>query len=71
MINWLCLVMALPTANAAERMRAWRTLKSAGAAVLRDGVYLLPDGSASREVLESVERDVLDSGGSASLLPVT
>lgn len=63
--------MALPTANAAERMRAWRTLKSAGAAVLRDGVYLLPDGSASREVLESVERDVLDSGGSASLLPVT
>lgn len=24
----------------------------------------------SREVLESVERDVLDSGGSASLLPI-
>ena len=62
--------MALPTANAAERMRAWRTLKSAGAAVLRDGVYLLPDGTVSREVLESVERDVLDSGGSASLLPI-
>ncbi|MFO6255359.1 chromate resistance protein, partial [Pseudomonas aeruginosa] len=35
MINWLCLVMALPTANAAQRMRAWRALKSGGAAVLR------------------------------------
>lgn len=62
--------MALPTANAAERMRAWRTLKSAGAAVLRDGVYLLPEGSDSRAVLQSVERDVLESGGSALLLPI-
>lgn len=62
--------MALPTANAAERMRAWRALKGAGAVVLRDGAYLLPDLPVCREALSAVERDILDSEGYACLLPV-
>lgn len=70
MNDWLCLVMALPTSNAAERMRAWRTLKAAGSAVLRDGVYLLPDRPSCREILAAVERDILDSDGYACVLPV-
>ena len=41
-----------------------------GAAVLRDGVYLLPDTPACREALEAVERDVLGSNGTAFLLPI-
>lgn len=68
MKNWLLLVLALPTANATERMRAWRALKACGAAVLRDGVYLLPGQDAGREAFESVERDVTVSGGTAFLL---
>ena len=67
MINSLSLIIALPTANATERMRAWRALKSNGAAVLRDGVYLLPDNPACREALEAVERDILGSNGTAFL----
>jgi hypothetical protein len=39
MENWLILILGLPTANATERMRAWRALKASGAAVLRDGAY--------------------------------
>lgn len=70
MENWLSLIIALPTAQATERMRAWRALKSQGAAVLRDGVYLLPDTPACRAALEAVERDILASQGSAYLLPV-
>ncbi|HHK3934478.1 MULTISPECIES: chromate resistance protein ChrB domain-containing protein [Stutzerimonas] len=70
MNNWLSLIIALPTANATERMRAWRALKSSGAAVLRDGVYLLPDTPACREALEAVERDILGSNGTAFLLPI-
>ena len=42
MNNWLLLVTTLPTENATVRQRAWRALKSSGAAVLRDGVYLMP-----------------------------
>jgi len=70
MKNWLLLVLGLPTANATERMRAWRALKACGSAVLRDGVYLLPEHGAGREALESVERDVLAINGTAYLLEV-
>ncbi len=71
MTNWSLLILGLPTANATERMRAWRTLKASGAAVLRDGVYLLPEKSASRETFEDVERDVLAINGTAILLSLT
>lgn len=70
MNKWLLLVTALPTANATERMRAWRALKASGAAVLRDGAYLLPDSAACRLSLEDVERDILSTGGTAYLLPI-
>lgn len=62
--------MALPTSQATERMRAWRALKNSGAAVLRDGVYLLPDADSCREQLAEVERDILTVNGTAFLLPV-
>jgi hypothetical protein len=70
MNNWLSLVIALPTANATARMRAWRALKANGAAVLRDGVYLLPDNRQCREALQAVERDIRAINGTAYLLPV-
>lgn len=70
MKNWLALILGLPTANATERMRAWRSLKASGAAVLRDGAYLLPDTGACREALASVERDILAINGTAYVLPV-
>lgn len=70
MKNWLALILGLPTANATERMRAWRALKASGAAVLRDGAYLLPDSDACREALASVERDILAINGTAYVLPV-
>ena len=70
MNNWLTLILGLPTANATERMRAWRALKASGAAVLRDGAYLLPDNGVCREALASVERDILAINGTAYILPV-
>ena len=39
---WLLLILTLPGRQPAFRMRTWRNLKSLGAAVLRDGVYVLP-----------------------------
>ena len=67
---WLELVLSLPTENATARMRAWRALKSSGAAVLRDGVYLLPQREACRALLEGVADDVRAAGGAAYLLRV-
>jgi hypothetical protein len=65
---WCLLVLSLPTDNTAARMRAWRALKTGGAVVLRDGVYVLPDGAPQREQLREVAADVRANGGSARLM---
>lgn len=67
---WLILILSLPTENATARMRAWRALRASGAAVLRDGVYLLPKREACHRVLFAVAADVQAAGGSAHLLNV-
>jgi hypothetical protein len=64
---WHLLVLSLPTENATARMRAWRSLKAVGAAVLRDGVYLLPDGDPHDATLRAVADDVRTSGGDAQV----
>lgn len=68
MSPWLFLVISLATENATARMRAWRALKASGAAVLRDGVYLMPDREACHATLERVAADVRAGGGTAYLL---
>ena len=67
-MQWLLLVMSLPTENATARMRAWRALRASGAAVLRDGVYLLPDRDDFRSKLEAIAADVQGGGGSTQLM---
>jgi hypothetical protein len=49
-------------------MRAWRALKASGAAVLRDGVYVLPDRESCQSVLSAVAADVRAGGGTAHLI---
>jgi hypothetical protein len=66
----ILLILSMPTENATIRMRAWRTLKASGAAVLRDGVYLLPERESCLNTLEAVAADVLSGGGSAFVLHV-
>lgn len=65
---WLFLVISLATENATARMRAWRALKASGAAVLRDGVYLMPDRDVCHATLERVATDVRAGGGTAYVL---
>ena len=67
MMGWLMLVLSLPTENATARMRAWRSLKAAGAAVLRDGVYLMPGGRVHAGALQAVADDVRANGGEAQV----
>jgi hypothetical protein len=67
-MQWLLLILSLPTENAAARMRVWRALKASGAAVLRDGVYLLPQSAAHEQALNGIAADLLQSGGTAHLL---
>jgi len=49
-------------------MRIWRALKAAGAGLLRDGAYLLPNGERSREVLEEQGAEIKAAGGLVQVL---
>lgn len=66
--GWLTFIASLPVDNAAARMRVLRTLETLGCAVLREGVYLLPDSTANRQGLQRLAEYVAQADGSAHVL---
>ena len=67
--TWLMLVVSLPGRSQTPRMRLWRALKGAGAAMLRDGVYVLPDSEEARKLFKAQVHDAMQAGGSAHVVP--
>ena len=67
-MNWIALVLALPTSPSAVRVRVWRALKSSGCGALRDGVYLLPESPDCARVFEGLAQEVRQADGEATLL---
>lgn len=65
---WLLLVATLPTSQSTERMRLWRSLKSSGAATLKDGVYLLPNTEPTQQAFRVLANEAVGAGGEAWLL---
>jgi len=68
--SWFLFVMSQPGKSTTPRIRLWRLLKGLGAAVLRDGVYLLPYRETLRQALEEQAHGVQTLGGAAYLLAV-
>jgi hypothetical protein len=69
--NWLVIVAQLPAEDPASRMRVLRTLESLGAAVMREGAYLLPDNADNRRALDALAEYATKSGGVVHVLHVT
>ena len=67
---WLVFIMSQPGKSPTPRIRLWRLLKGLGAAVLRDGVYLLPYRDTLQQALQEQVQGVHTLGGAASLLAV-
>ena len=65
---WLLLVTNLPGRNATLRMRVWRALKSAGAGLLRDGVYVLPQSDDARRIFDEQSVEIKAGGGLVHIL---
>jgi hypothetical protein len=70
-VRWLVMVTQLPTEDPASRMRVLRTLESLGAAVIREGAYLLPDTAANRLSLDALADYVGKTAGVAHILQVS
>ena len=68
--SWLVLVTRLSGRRAAQRMRLWRALKAAGAAMLRDGVYVLPLSEQAGVVFDEQVSAIEAADGNAHVLPV-
>ena len=66
--GWFLLITNLPGPNQTLRMRIWRALKAAGAGLLRDGVYVLPQTAASRKIFEEQAREIRAVTGGAHIL---
>jgi len=49
-------------------MRVWRALKAHGAAILRDGVHLLPANEESERILGQQAEHIEEAGGSAHVI---
>jgi hypothetical protein len=69
-MHWLSLITTLPTENTTLRQRTWRALKASGAAVLRDGVYLMPEHESCRVTFDGLAAEVSEGGGTAHVLRV-
>jgi hypothetical protein len=68
--GWLAFITSLPIDDPASRMRVLRTLESLGCAVLREGVYLIPDNPGNRRSLARLAEHVARMNGSVSTLSV-
>jgi hypothetical protein len=66
--RWLLLITNLPGQNQTLRMRIWRGLKAAGAALMRDGVYVLPETPDFQRVFEEHAREIRAASGSVHIL---
>ncbi|HKY02459.1 MAG TPA: chromate resistance protein ChrB domain-containing protein [Burkholderiales bacterium] len=69
--SWLAFIVSLPQEQTSGRMTVLRTLESLGCAVLREGVYLLPDTSHSRAGLQRLADYSSRIEGTAQVLAVT
>src|SRR5258706_9646570 len=65
---WLLLITNLPGQNQTLRMRIWRALKAAGAGLLRDGVYVLPQTAVSRKIFEEQALEIRKVAGTVHIL---
>ncbi|MDA8108863.1 MAG: chromate resistance protein [Betaproteobacteria bacterium] len=65
--GWLVLIASLPTENPPARMLILRTLESLGVAMLREGVYILPDHEDKRRAVAHLAEYVVKNDGSAQV----
>jgi uncharacterized protein YdbL (DUF1318 family) len=65
--EWVLLSYRLPREPSTPRITLWRKLKKLGVAQLADGVAALPADARTREQLEWLADEVIESGGQAGV----
>jgi DNA-binding transcriptional regulator PaaX len=66
--GWLLLVYRIPPDPSRLRATVWRRLKGLGAVYLQNSVATLPAGSNAERALRKLRHEIVEMGGTASLL---
>ena len=68
--SWLFLLFNLPAKQSSERVKVWRRLKKFGAVQLKTSTYVLPDEPLQYERFQWLAKEIVDTGGEATLVRV-
>ena len=68
--SWLFLLFNLPAKQSSGRVKVWRRLKKFGAVQLKTSTYVLPDEPAHYERFQWLAKEIVDTGGEATLVRV-
>lgn len=64
-LSWLLLVYKIPPEPSANRVYVWRRLKTLGALLLHDAVWVLPAADSTREQFQWLAAEIMERGGEA------
>ena len=65
--RWLLLIHQIPPKPDYFRVKIWRRLQRLGAVAIKNSVYVLPKNEQTQEDFQWVLREIVESGGDASL----
>ena len=65
--NWVLLSYRMPREPSTPRITIWRKLKRLGVAQLGDGLIALPGDARTREHLDWIAEEIVESGGTATV----
>ncbi|MGA8481031.1 MAG: chromate resistance protein ChrB domain-containing protein [Chthoniobacterales bacterium] len=68
--SWLFLLFNLPAKLSSDRVKVWRRLKKFGAIQLKTSTYVLPDEPVHYERFQWLAKEIVDTGGEATLVRV-
>ncbi len=68
--SWLFLLFNLPAKQSSDRVKVWRRLKKFGAIQLKTSTYVLPDEPVHYERFQWLAKEIVDTGGQATLVRV-
>jgi hypothetical protein len=68
--SWLFLLFNLPASQSSDRVKVWRRLKKFGAVQLKTSTYVLPDEPTHYERFQWLAKEIVDTGGEATLVRV-